>query len=76
VRELLTFLVHHLVEDRDAVDIREAAGDRSRVFEVRVSIDDRGRLIGKHGRTIKSVRALVAAAALREGKRVVVEVVE
>ena len=51
-------------------------GDKAVVYEVRVAPEDRGKLIGKQGRTIRSVRSLIGAAASRRGKRVAVEVLD
>jgi len=76
VKELVTYIFHNLVEDPAAVEVREVDRDRMTVYEVRVAEADRGRVIGKEGRTIRSVRTLVAAAAHHAGKRATVEVIE
>jgi predicted RNA-binding protein YlqC (UPF0109 family) len=76
MKELITFIVRNLVEAPDRVEVREVAGDRAQVYEVSVDPADQGKLIGKNGRTIRSVRSLVNAAASRQGKRVMVEVID
>ena len=76
MKDLVTFIVRNLVESPDAVEVREVAGDKAQVYEVKVNEADLGKVIGKQGRTIRSVRALVSAAASREGKRATVEVVD
>jgi hypothetical protein len=76
VKDLVTYIVRNLVESPDAVEVREVAGDKAQVYEVKVDEADLGKVIGKQGRTIRSVRALVSAAASREGKRATVEVVD
>lgn len=76
MKDLVAFIVRNLVESPDAVEVREVAGDKAQVYEVKVSEADLGKVIGKQGRTIRSVRALVSAAASREGKRATVEVVD
>jgi len=76
VKELIAFVVRNLVDEPDAVSVREVAGDRAEVYEVRVAPPDRGKLIGKHGRTIRSLRSLVGVRASREGKRAQVEVLD
>lgn len=76
MKELITYIVRNLVSRPDAVEVREMAGDKAQVYEVRVASDDLGKVIGKQGRTIRSVRTLVNAAASRTGKRATVEVVE
>ena len=76
MKELIAYIVRNLVEKPDAVDVREVAGDKAQVYEVRVDAADLGKVIGKQGRTIRSVRTLVSAAASRDGKRTTVEVVD
>lgn len=76
MQELISFMVQGLVEHPGDVKITEVAGDKAIVYEVRVATEDRGKLIGKQGRTIRSVRSLVGAAASRRGKRVAVEVID
>lgn len=76
MKDLVTYIVRNLVESPDAVEVREVAGDKAQVYEVKVDEADLGKVIGKQGRTIRSVRALVSAAASREGKRATVEVVD
>lgn len=74
MKELVELLVKALVDEPDAVDVREIRGDRSVVVEVRVSPPDVGKVIGKQGRIIRAIRTVSKAAAARAGKRVVVEV--
>jgi predicted RNA-binding protein YlqC (UPF0109 family) len=76
MKDLIAYMVRNLVDHPDSVEIHEVAGDKAEVYEVKVRPEDLGKVIGKHGRTIRSVRTLVAAAANRSGKRVMVEVVE
>ena len=76
MKELITYIVQNLVEHPDSVVINEVAGDKAQLYEVRVDHNDLGKVIGKQGRTIRSVRALVNAAASRVGKRATVEVVD
>ena len=76
MKELITYIVQNLVERPDSVVVNEVAGDKAQLYEVRVDHNDLGKVIGKQGRTIRSVRALVSAAASRAGKRATVEVVD
>ena len=76
MKDLVTYLVTNLVDDPDKVRVREVSGEKAEVFEIEVAVADRGKLIGKEGRTIRAVRTLVAAAASRGGRRVVVEVLD
>ncbi len=75
-RELLDYVVPWLVDNPDAIEINEVAGERdATVLELSVDPDDVGKVIGKRGRIIRSLRALAKASA-REGGNVMVEVVD
>ena len=76
MKDHITYVARNLVEDDGAVEVREVGGEKAQVFELRVSNRDRGKIIGKQGRTIRALRSLVNAAAAREGKRAVLEVVD
>ena len=76
MQDLVTFIIKSLVANPDQVRIRKVAGDKTQAYEVQVSNRDRGVLIGKQGRTIRSVRSLISAAASQSGKRVTVEVLD
>jgi len=76
MKELLQFLAKSLVKDPDAVEVQETSGDDGTVLELRVAKDDLGRVIGKQGRTAKSIRALLNAAASRDNRKVVLEILE
>lgn len=76
MKDLIEFLVKGLVANPDAVRIREVTGELAQVYEVRVDPGDRGVLIGKQGRTIRSVRSLIMAASLKAGKRATVEILD
>ncbi|MEW6523439.1 MAG: KH domain-containing protein [Bacillota bacterium] len=74
MRALVEMLVRSLVDDPEAVQVREYVENRYFRYEVRVAPEDAGKLIGKQGRTIRAVRQVVKAAALRSGTRVSVDV--
>ena len=76
MKELVSFIVARLVDQPEAVVLEEREDGDTVVVELRVAKEDLGKVIGKQGRTIRSVRALVSAAASREGKRATVEVVD
>lgn len=75
LRELVEFLARSLVRRPEAVEVREVPGEGTLVLEVRVSPEDAGLIIGRRGRVVRAIRTLVRAAAARDGRRVVVEVV-
>jgi predicted RNA-binding protein YlqC (UPF0109 family) len=76
VRALLEFLIRSLVDDPDAVAIEERPSEGLTVLRVRVATADIGKVIGRQGRTIKAIRALMSAAERRLGQRASVELVE
>jgi predicted RNA-binding protein YlqC (UPF0109 family) len=75
-KELLEYIVKMIVDRPDEVDIREIPGERVVIYEVRVSKEDVGKVIGKQGRTAKAIRTILAAVSLKRGKKVIVEILE
>ena len=67
MRELLEFLARELVDEPDAVEVVEDADDRGPVLTLTVAPDDMGKVIGRGGRTARAIRAVVRAAATRQG---------
>jgi uncharacterized protein len=77
VKYLIEFLARALVDDPDNVSVESfEEDDGTIVYEVRVAEDDVGKVIGRSGRTVNALRAVVRAAAAREGRRVLVDVVD
>jgi len=77
VRELLDFLARSLVADPDAVQVSEVEEiDGEVVLELEVAEDDLGRVIGRGGRVANALRSVMKAAATREEKRVVVDILD
>ena len=77
VRELLDFLARSLVADPDAVEVTEVEEiDGEVVLELEVAEDDLGRVIGRGGRVANALRSVLKAAATREEKRVVVDILD
>lgn len=74
MRELVELLAKSLVDNPDQVSVDAVEGDKSLVLELRVAPDDMGKVIGKQGRIAKAIRSIVKAAATRQGKKVVVEI--
>ena len=73
MKEILEAIILNLVDDKDAVEIKELEGEKSIVFEVKVAEKAMGKLIGKQGRLAKSIRTVVKAVASKEQKRVSIE---
>jgi uncharacterized protein len=77
VRDLLEFLARSLVADPDAVVVNEVEEiDGEVVLELEVAEDDLGRVIGRGGRVANALRSVMKAAATREEKRVVVDILD
>ena len=77
MRELLEFLARSLVENPDQVQVSEAEEIEGEVvLELEVAEDDLGRVIGRGGRVANALRAVMKAAATREEKRVVVDILD
>jgi predicted RNA-binding protein YlqC (UPF0109 family) len=77
VGDLLDFLARSLVADPDAVKVTEVEEiDGEVVLELEVAEDDLGRVIGRGGRVANALRSVMKAAATREDKRVVVDILD
>ncbi len=76
MKDLIDYLAKSLVDNPDAVEVRETQGEVASVLELRVAKEDLGRIIGKQGRTAKSIRTILNAAASRVNRKVVLEIVE
>jgi predicted RNA-binding protein YlqC (UPF0109 family) len=76
VKEIVEYITRGLVDDPDAVEITEERADDAVVVRVKVAPEDRGKLIGRGGRTIRAIRDVTRAAATRSGLGVSVELVE
>jgi uncharacterized protein len=76
MRELLQFIAQQLVNNPNAVEVRETRGDTVSILELRVAKEDLGRMIGKQGRTAKSIRIVLNAVASRTHRKVVLEIIE
>ncbi|MGO1367894.1 MAG: KH domain-containing protein [Senegalia sp. (in: firmicutes)] len=75
MKDLVEMIAKSLVDDPDAVEVNEVEGSQSVIIEVKVAPDDMGKIIGKQGRIAKAIRTVVKAAAIKENKRVVVEII-
>lgn len=77
MKELVQYLAESIVSQPDAVEVRETEDDEaSVVVELKVAAEDRGRVIGKQGRTAKSLRTILNATAARANRKVVLEIVD
>jgi uncharacterized protein len=76
VEELVTYLARALVDRPEQVELRAQAVDGGTVLELKVAPEDVGKVIGRDGRTINAMRAVLAVAALRRGAKVRLEVLD
>ena len=75
-KELVEFVVKHLVTQPDAVSVESSEEDGGIKVLIRVAHEDVGRIIGKRGATINAIRLLAKAAAVKAGERVDVDIIE
>lgn len=73
MKEILQTVILNLVDDKDAVEIKETNEESTVVYEVKVAESDMGKVIGRQGRLAKSIRTLIKAVANKENKKVTVE---
>jgi len=77
MKELLEYLARQLVDEPEKVEVDQFdEDDGTVVLELAVAEDDYGKIIGKGGRTANALRTVVKAAAVKEGRRVLVDIVD
>lgn len=73
---LVRQIVTALVDETESVEVTAIQSDKSEIIQIKVAEDDRGKVIGKSGRIAKAIRTIVRAAAVKEGKRTLVEIID
>lgn len=76
MKELVEVIAKALVDDPDSVVVTEREDKKATVLEVKVADSDMGKVIGKQGRIAKAIRSVVKAAAAKEDKKVVVDILD
>lgn len=76
MKELIENIAKSLVDNPQDVHVNEIVGEQSIILELKVAPTDMGKVIGKQGRIAKAIRTVVKAAALKEEKKVVVEIID
>ena len=76
LKSLVEYLAKSLVDHPEKVSVNEVEGEKTTILELSVAEDDLGKIIGKHGRTARAMRIVVSAAASKERKRAVLEILE
>ena len=76
MKDLLDFLTRSLVEDPGAVEVDEFEENGDLIYEISVADDDLGRVIGKGGRVANALRTVAKAAAVKQERRVIVDILD
>ena len=76
MKELVEVIAKALVDDTDSVVVTEREDKKATVLEVKVADSDMGKVIGKQGRIAKAIRSVVKAAAAKEDKKVIVDILD
>lgn len=76
MKELVEVIAKALVDDLDSVVVTEREEKKATVLEVKVADSDMGKVIGKQGRIAKAIRSVVKAAAAKEDKKVIVDILD
>ena len=76
MKELVEAIAKALVDNPDQVQVRSVEGEQVTVLELRVDPTDLGKVIGRQGRTAKSIRTILGAAGMKIKKRLTLEILE
>lgn len=76
MEEFLSSIVKKIVDNPEEVSIKEVQGDRTIIYELSVKKEDIGKVIGKQGKIINSLRAIINAAAAKNGSKAWIELIE
>jgi len=76
LKDLIAMMAKALVDSPEKVDVTEVDGNSTVVLELRVAKEDLGKIIGKQGRTARSMRTILSAASTKARRRAVLEIIE
>lgn len=76
LKKLVEDMAQALVDQPEKVEVNEIEGEQTNVFELKVAKEDLGKIIGKEGRTARSLRTIISAASAKLKKRAVLEILE
>lgn len=76
MKDLCEFVARYLVDDPDRVEIDTLESQNAMILQVKVAPEDMGKIIGRNGRVAKALRELIRAAAVRDGKSALVDIVQ
>jgi len=76
MKQFLEFVAKNLVDDEDSVDVKELKGDRTTIFQLKVDKKDVGKIIGRQGRTVESIRVLLNNISMKTGNKSILEIID
>jgi uncharacterized protein len=76
MKELIRLIAQAMVDYPDEIDVTEVVGNQTTVYELKVAKEDLGKIIGKRGRNAQAIRTIIASAAAKQKKRIVLEIIE
>ena len=76
MKELVEIIAKALVDNPDEVVVTETEKDKAVIIDLKVAPSDMGKVIGKQGRIAKAIRSVVKAAAAKEDKKVIVDIMD
>jgi predicted RNA-binding protein YlqC (UPF0109 family) len=76
MKDLVEVIAKALVDSPEEVVVTEKESEKGLVVEIKVAEDDKGKIIGKQGRIAKSIRSVVKAAASKDDKKVIVDILQ
>ena len=76
MKDLIKYIAQALVDYPEQVEVSEVEGEQTSVIELKVAKEDLGKIIGKQGRTARSIRTILGAASAKLKKRAVLEIIE
>lgn len=76
IKQLVEVMARALVDKPEAVEVTEVEGEQTTVVELKVAKEDLGKVIGKEGRTARSLRTIIGAVSTKLRRRTVLEIIE
>ena len=73
MKNILETIILNLVDNKEAVEVKEIQGEKNIIYEVKVAQEEMGKIIGRQGRLARSIRSVMKAVAGKEHKKVSVE---
>lgn len=75
MKELVEYIAKSIVDRPEEVRVTEIHGSQHLIIELHVAEEDKGKVIGRQGRIIQAMRALLRVASVKEGKRALLEII-